>query len=502
MKQFSLLLTIVSLFLSLKVTAQEPDSLIAIPNPSFEEWSTGDGYSVSVLFFPLTVFSSYTYPTGWDYPTYPVNESISYSGLNVNVNTNLPLLKVANQTDDTVDGSHALKMQSFMLSDIISSTVYGLAASSLDPELTTTVFPTMLSTGVVDIDNLLPLLSSLTANLGSLPQVLSTFANLDMRTLIDGGVPLDDALPGKLTGYYKYASAEGGDNGGVLILGTKYNTVTQRREVVGGGYTVALTDTAVYTPFEVLYTPLSEVNPSQPYVDADSLIILLLSSANISPQQGSALYLDHLQLWVQPEPVVPDTCAAITNLTALDVDSTQATISWACEDTPDHFEFEYGLQGFTQGEGTSLNVYSDTLTLLALQPDTYYDVYVRSVCGGDTLAGEWATLSFHTDTLVPPAPPIIDDDSVGIHDHAYADFKVYPNPTNGILHVQCTMDNVQLSGTQIHIVDMYGKLVRTVEMRHSTSPQQIDVSDLANGVYFVKLMAEDRVIAARKVVKK
>ena len=141
MKYISSLLLALSLFFSIRVTAQEQDSLIAIPNPSFEEWSTGSGYSVTVIFFPLSVYSSYPYPTGWDYPTYPVNETLSYSGMNVNVNTNLPLLKVSNQTDDTVDGSHALRMQSFMLSDIISSTVYGLASSSLDPELTSTVFP-------------------------------------------------------------------------------------------------------------------------------------------------------------------------------------------------------------------------------------------------------------------------------------------------------------------------------------------------------------------------
>jgi hypothetical protein len=180
--------------------------------------------------------------------------------------------------------------------------------------LTTTVFPTVLSTGAVDIDNLLPLLSTLTANLGNLSQVLSTFVNVDINTLIDGGVSLNGVQPGKLTGYYKYTSATSGDNGGVLILGTKYNTTTHRREAVGGGYTVALTDTASYTPFEVLYTPLSEVNSSYPYVEADSLIIMMLSSANATPQQGSALFLDNLQLWAQ-QAAVADTCAAVANLT-------------------------------------------------------------------------------------------------------------------------------------------------------------------------------------------
>ena len=400
MKRVILLFSTLCFLFSLNLNAQTLDSTIAIPNGSFENWSNGNGYSVTVLFFPLTVYSSYTYPTGWNYPAYPVNETITYSGMNVNVNTNLPLLKVANQTSGAVEGSHALKMQSFMLSDIISSTVYNLASSSLDPQLTTTVFPTVLSTGEVDIDNLLPLLSTLTANLGNLSQVLSTFVNVDINTLIDGGVALNGMQPSKLTGYYKYTSATSGDNGGVLMLGTKYNTTTHRREAVGGGYTVALTDTSNYVPFEVHYTPLSEVNSSYPYVEADSLVIMLLSSANSTPQQGSALFLDHLQLWAQ-QTVTPDTCASVTNLTVQGVDTMHATLNWTCAGTPDHFELEYGVQGFAHGAGTTVNVNGTTHTLSSLQPDTYYDVYVRSVCNS-TLASDWVMVSFHTDTLVVP----------------------------------------------------------------------------------------------------
>ena len=396
------------LFVSLRSTAQTQDSLIAIPNGSFENWSNGSGYSVTVIFIPLSVYSSYTYPTGWNYPTYPVNETITYSGMNVNVNTNLPLLKVSNQNSGAVDGSHALKMQSFMLSDIISSTVYNLASSSLDPMLTNTVFPTVLSTGAVDIDQLLPLMTTVTSNLGSFSQFMSVFSNIDLNTLIDGGVPLNGAIPGRLTGYYKYTSATSGDNGGILMLGSKYNPVTHRREVVGGGYTTALTDVTTYTPFEINYTPLSETDPSVPYVEADSLILLLFSSANTTPQQGSALYLDHLQLWTQEEDIPVDTCSAIFNLTVDEVDTTHAFMSWTYEGEPDHFQVELGLQGFQQGNGMfQLDVSDNNFSISGLLPDTWYDLYVRCVCD-ESLMGDWAMISFHTDTLVPPVV-IVDD---------------------------------------------------------------------------------------------
>ena len=403
MKHISIFLIACCLLLASSVKAQNIDSTIAIPNPSFEQWSTGNGYSVTVLFFPLQVFSSYTYPTGWNYPTYPVNETITYSGMTVNVNTNLPLLKVANETSGVPVGSHALKLQSFMLSDIISSTVYGLAESSLDPMLTTTVFPTVLSTGVVDIDELLPLMTTVTGNLSNLSQLISSFSGTDINSVIDGGIALNGAVPDRLTGYYKYTSAVGGDNGGILMLGSKYNTTTHKREVVGGGYTTALTDTNAYAPFEIFYSPLSEVDPSYPYVEADSLIIFLFSSANTTPQQGSALYLDGLQLFAQQPAFPADTCSAVFNLHVINADTTSATIGWGFEGDPLYFEAEYGAQGFTQGNGTTIHPSESYLHLSNLQPGTCYDIYVRCECMNN-LWGEWSMITFCTDTLSPVIP--------------------------------------------------------------------------------------------------
>ena len=585
MKRASLLLLAICLLFSLNLSAQTQDSTIAIPNPSFENWSNGNGYSVTVVIFPLQVYSSYTYPTGWNYPTYPVNESITYSGMTVNVNTNLPLLKVANQTSGAVDGSHALKMQSFMLSDIISSTVYNLASSSLDPMLTTTVFPTVLSTGAVDIDNLLPLLSTLTSSLGSLSQVLSTFINVDLNTLIAGGVALNGATPDKLTGYYKYTSAVGGDNGGILILGSKYNTATHKREIVGGGYTVALTDTSNYAPFEVNYTPISDVYPSFPNVEADSLIILMLSSANATPQQGSALFLDNLQLWAQQAavadtcsavfnqhvievdtnsatigwgfegnvfdfeveygaqgfaqgggttlhpsesfmhlsnlqpgtcydiyvrcgcgnnlwgnwssitfctdtlvpPVIPDpdTCSAVFNLHVINVDTTSATIGWAFEGNVFDFEVEYGAQGFAQGSGTTLHPSESFLYLTDLQPDTYYDIYVRCGCGND-LWGNWAMMTFHTDTL-----PSVIDDSVGIHNYVNYEVKIYPNPAHG----HCTLHFGQELPKVVRLYSIDGALLKewipqkeTMELRLPESGAFLLYCETKSGVVVRKVV--------------
>ena len=93
--------------------------------------------------------------------------------------------------------------------------------------------------------------------------------------------------------------------------------------------------------------------------------------------------------------------------------------------------------------------------------------------------------------------------TVGIDDHDLgASMTVYPNPTNDIVNVQITNHNSPI--TQIHVFDAYGKLVGVVETRCTTSLQtaQIDLSRYAPGVYFVKAVADDKVVAVRKVVKR
>ena len=93
--------------------------------------------------------------------------------------------------------------------------------------------------------------------------------------------------------------------------------------------------------------------------------------------------------------------------------------------------------------------------------------------------------------------------TVGIDDHNGFAFNLYPNPTNGMVNVQCTMNNVQVGTMEFHVFDAYGKLVDVVETRCTTSLQtaQIDLSGFAAGVYFVKAVADGNVVAVKKVVK-
>ncbi|MBR6161889.1 MAG: T9SS type A sorting domain-containing protein [Bacteroidales bacterium] len=66
-------------------------------------------------------------------------------------------------------------------------------------------------------------------------------------------------------------------------------------------------------------------------------------------------------------------------------------------------------------------------------------------------------------------------------------FQIWPNPTDGILHIQTS--GPQLSHPEIRIYDVHGKILDVVETMCTSLPQtiRIDISHYPNGVYFVQV---------------
>jgi hypothetical protein len=94
--------------------------------------------------------------------------------------------------------------------------------------------------------------------------------------------------------------------------------------------------------------------------------------------------------------------------------------------------------------------------------------------------------------------------SVGIEDYNLeVSMIVYPNPTSGILNVQCTRNNEEWTPDEIHLFDAYGKLIymKTNISDMYLQTVQIDMSQYAYGFYFVKAVKNGKVVAVRKVVK-
>ena len=379
MKRFIVFLSLCILLATGVSRAQVP---ITLPNGSFEQWTNHQGYTVMVF---VQVYSSYTTPTNWNYLSYPVNESLG----TITINTNIPLIKASKVTGNVPDGNNAVKLQTFMLSDIISSTVLNLAGDAIDSSLRQQVIPSILTTGAIDVESVLPLVTNMLSGSGDILAMLPTLLTMDVNDYVSGGIDLGGYRPGRLTGSYKYQSATSGDNGAVIMVGTRHNTVTNKRDIVGVGLNLSLYDTNEYTPFEVEYMPLNALVGGMPSPDPDSVIVIAVSSASTNMQQGSALILDNLVLWS-----APDTCADITSLTAVP-GIHEAVLNWSVIDPADGFEIEYGEQGFEPGTSTVDTLTGTTLTITGLDANTQYDAYVRTVCS-DTVYGDWSMVQFTT----------------------------------------------------------------------------------------------------------
>ena len=76
--------------------------------------------------------------------------------------------------------------------------------------------------------------------------------------------------------------------------------------------------------------------------------------------------------------------------------------------------------------------------------------------------------------------------------------NVYPNPTAGMINVELTTLNVQTS--TIKLLDMSGRVIKEVIVANNLS--QIDMSQLAIGMYQLQVFQNNRVISTQKVEKK
>jgi hypothetical protein len=81
-----------------------------------------------------------------------------------------------------------------------------------------------------------------------------------------------------------------------------------------------------------------------------------------------------------------------------------------------------------------------------------------------------------------------------------ANYYVFPNPTNGVL----TINSVRTNGdVQILVIDGLGKLVQKHNLNYSSgnSAHTLDISELATGMYFIKLIPNEGRPELIKIIK-
>ena len=212
---------------------------------------------------------------------------------------------------------------------------------------------------------------------------------------------------------------------------------------------------------------------------------------------GTWLLIDDLTLEVVDSTLLPD-CPSLTTLETTNISQTTATLNAAFEN-PDNMSVsavgfrwkDISSTAYTQVDcSVSNNVFVTELDGLTANTTYAYKAFVTYY--GITVLSE--------ETIFTTLP---ENDTIEDHVNEYLlnSIKLYPNPANEYVDVQCTMNNVQLKG--VEVIDIYGKVVRTVVGANNYSPLQtcINISGLTGGIYFVRVTT-DKGMVMKKFVKK
>lgn len=175
----------------------------------------------------------------------------------------------------------------------------------------------------------------------------------------------------------------------------------------------------------------------------------------------------------------PGDCSVPANITVTNVTTNSATITWDAGNAAS-WNIEYGPNGFIHGNGTQVTANNNIYTLTNLTPGTAYDVYVQGVCAPDNISPWSNVATFSTQ-------------NVGIAEYGHT-VSIYPNPATSTCTVSC-----DVAGSEILLYDLCGKqLLRQTMTSHTL---ELNLSDYADGIYFVRVITDGKMIANSKLVK-
>ncbi len=182
----------------------------------------------------------------------------------------------------------------------------------------------------------------------------------------------------------------------------------------------------------------------------------------------------------------PVPCEMPTGLTATNVENHAISIAWDANADVNSWNIRYRV---ANGDWSTQTSSTNSYTITDLEGLTTYIIQVQANCGDNGLS-EWSN-SITAQTT-----------NVGIVNHLENSIVLFPNPANDVVNVQCTMNNVQLEG--IEVIDVYGKVVRTIVGANNDSPLQtrINISGLADGMYFVRVTTDEGVATKPFIVKR
>ena len=462
--------------------AQITDSIMPLKDGNFEVWVDYPGDTVTFI-VPIPVNDPYSLPEGWHAPMFKIDDTVEYSGMTLPLNVSLPVAKVSRDTLGVPQGQSGLIAESFLLSDVLSPVASLVVGQMLDSALMTEVIPSIVTNAEVDLMKILPLMEQVAEDPSDLSWLLELVDSIDLNELMNGGAPLNGFEPKLLHGMYKYLDGNGSglvdDNATLVMLGTCYDPVLNKRMLVGAGSKNLFqrVDTVHYDRFDMDYYTLNEYYPEQyAFAKADTVVVIAISSANEKKRaRGSKLYLDSLVLRQRDE-----SCGRITDVRLDNSSTVHAVVKWNSTVVPDKWMVEYGEAGFYRGYGMRFTVTDSVATMVNLTPNTTYDFYVRSECG-DTSTSTWGYLQFTTDSLTPHSVQEVEAERV----------KLTPNPARG----RCEVDFGGLSVSRVSLYSINGQML----MQRPVMGKDVTLDLPGKGVYVVELLTPQGAVHKRVV---
>ena len=245
-------------------------------------------------------------------------------------------------------------------------------------------------------------------------------------------------------------------------------------------------------------------------------------------------------------------CAIPTNVDVDQITATTARVTWNGSATS--YVVEYGMTGYSQGHGTQITVTGTSTNISGLDPETSYDVFVKSVCA-DGVGSLWSIKksfttteqsgTYYTLTVVSNNPAwgtvtggneypegyvatitatpnsgyrfvewqedhdtnsirnvtvtgdatytAIFAQNVGIDEAEMSEVSLFPNPASSMVTIRAN------GMEQVTVIDLNGSTVMTQRVNNETFT--FDVSNLAKGAYFVRITGGEGTVVRKLIVK-
>ena len=169
-------------------------------------------------------------------------------------------------------------------------------------------------------------------------------------------------------------------------------------------------------------------------------------------------------------------CATPTGLTASNIESESITVNWDAASGVSSWNVQYRPEG---GQLSTASTTTNSYTITGLTGNTTYQIQVQANCGDGHLS-DWTQAINVTTT--------------GIDSWLASSVTLYPNPAKEYVDIRVDGD---LNVTAMEVYDVYGKLVNTVIVNEN--PTRINLSGIADGMYFVRVTTEAGMVTKRFV---